>query len=158
MPRPRTAPLDQAKWDRLPDIRPEIDPAALPPAREAWRAVTKREYAALAVSEAARTIRPAEVHLVTRYFDLTDKEIALWKQYEAAITPKDARDVLVNAHQVHRMILSLGREIGVSPLARRNLGVQAAAHQRLGSRLDAFRRGEDGPSPLEHYGTLLAGA
>lgn len=97
---------------------------------------TKREWNHFCSSVAARAIRAAEVHLAVRYFDLVDTEARLWKQYEATTTPREARDVLVNAHQVHRMLLSLGREIGVSPLARRNLAITEASAKV--SRLDAF--------------------
>jgi hypothetical protein len=149
MARPRTAPIDEAKWDRLPDVTVEKHATSLPPAREAWRSSTRRGYAAFATSEAAKSIRPAEVHLVVTYFDVVDRELAAWRQFDAATSPTAARGALVNAHQLHRIVVSLGREIGCSPLARRNLGVQIDKHQRPGSRLEAFRRGEDGPAPTD---------
>ncbi len=111
---------------------------------------TKRGYAAFCVSTAARSIREAEIHLVTRYFDVVDKESALWRDYEATTNPRQAHEVLQNAQVVHRMVISLGREIGVSPLSRRNLGV-ASTNIRPGSRLEAFRREGLNPEPAPGY-------
>lgn len=142
MPRPRTSDLKRASNDRLPGVDLSA-PVELPATRATWQPATRAAYRAFKASEAAKSIRPAEAHLVTRYFDCVDREALLWAEFERSELPK----TLDLIHRLHRMILSLGREVGISPLARRNLGVPAAAKPL--SRLERFSRNlpvEPGPT------------
>jgi hypothetical protein len=123
MARPRVSDAPRSKFDRLPDLDTSATRIDLPPPVYAWSAATKREYLSFCDSEAARAIRESETHLLTRYFSIVDKESRLWKQFEDTAEPKAARDVLALVHQCHRMMLSLGRELAIGGLSRRNLGV-----------------------------------
>ncbi len=143
MPQPRTSDARRAHRDRLPDVEISATaPRIL--VRSDWLASTQAVARAFAKSEPAKSIRPSEVHLVRRYFDCVDRETRLFDDFEADTDPKSARATLVNVHTLHRMVLSLGREIGISPLARRNLGVPAENLPAPGDRLADFNanRGE----------------
>jgi hypothetical protein len=131
--RPRISAAARARFDRLPDVDLSGARIDLPAPRYAWATATKREYAAFCGSEAAKAVREAEAHLLMRYFDLVDREAKLWAEFERTSAAK----TLALVHQCHRMMLSLGRELGIGGLSRRNLGVPAVA--KPGSRLDAFR-------------------
>ncbi|MGA7911049.1 MAG: hypothetical protein WCC30_05825, partial [Candidatus Dormiibacterota bacterium] len=95
-----------------------------PPASPEWTAATRRAYREFVASPAVFAIKPAEVPLVTRYFDMTSRIERLWDAFATA-KGRDARDLLLNVNTLQRLVLMLGREIGLSPLARRNLGVQS---------------------------------
>lgn len=131
--RPRTSNAPRAAHDRLPPLD-TAHPVALPTPRAGYLASTRDAYVSFARSEAAKAIRPAEFPLVTRWADSMDREQRLWAEFEQ--TPSKATLALV--HTLHRMVISLAREIGASPLARRNLGTGSGAKPT--SRIEAFRR------------------
>jgi len=145
--RPRTSDGPRTRENRLPSVDMS-NPVELPPASEGWLPATVAAYNAFRTSEAAKPIRPSEAHLATRYYDFLDQEARLWAQF---VTKPDAK-TLDLVHRLHRMILSLGREVGISPLARRNLGVPSTA-KRV-NRLAAFQKSNGQADPKAYMGAV----
>jgi hypothetical protein len=142
MARPRIRTDNRAKYDRLPSLDTSAPAIDLPPARDAWSALTRRAYTGYVASEAAKSVRPAEVPLLVRYFDIINREAILWRQFETADSPAAAKAALDLVHTLQRLALSLGRELAIGGKSRRDLGVAAVTSPF--SRLETFQRNEAG--------------